>query len=85
MYLWIDPPGIDPGWIHELAGDDEVAQVVAGYPIPDDNADRIRAHDELHEGASAELYQAERDFWGVTVLSELPTDLPDGIRLEPRP
>lgn len=90
-YVWVDPPGPNPGWIHDLgdaAGaelDAAVAAVAAAYPIPEDNAQRQLDYDlavqddAIHHRITAEQYQAGRTFWGVTVLHALPTDLPDGI------
>ncbi len=79
MFVWIDPPGVDPGWIHELDSDEQIPAALAQHPIPADNDERRAAYDATHEGISAERYQLGRDFWGITVLHELPTDLPEGI------
>jgi hypothetical protein len=81
MYVWIDPPGENPGWVHKIKGDD-ISSVLAQYPIPDDNAERIEAHDKAHPDgpeSSVEAYQKDREFWGITALRSLPDDLPDGI------
>lgn len=81
-YVWIDPPGDDPGTIHEVHDltPEAVADIVAGYDIPEDNDDRRRAHDEQYEGSVIpQAYQQARDFWGVTVLHELPDPLPEGL------
>lgn len=84
MFLWIDPPGAEPGWVHEITDpdSDKIEAVKAGYDIPDDNQARQEAYDAARSGpneASPEAYQAGRDFWGVTALSSIPNDLPDGI------
>lgn len=84
MFVWIDPPGENPGWVHEVA-DVENATMDAvrdQHDIPADNDARQAAYDASRSGpneASPQEYQAGRDFWGVTVLSVLPTDLPEGI------
>lgn len=82
MFIWIDPPGTDPGTIHEISGPDDIAGVLALHPIPDDNDDRRRAYETAHEGERQDVYQAGRDYWGITDLTVLPADLPDGIRIE---
>ncbi len=79
MFLWIDPPGADPGWIYDLDSATRIPETLARHPIPADNPERRAAYDLANEGVSVERYQAGRDFWGVTSLAELPSDLPDGI------
>lgn len=80
-YVWIDPPGEHPGWIHACATDQEMTEAIAQHNIPDDNDARRRAYDATREGMQAEQYQAGRDYWGVTVLEMLPPDLPEGIEM----
>lgn len=84
MFLWIDPPGAEPGWIHEITGTeaDDAAAVIGQYPIPDDNAARQQAYDDTSSGehtVTVDQYQAGRDFWGITAMTSLPDDLPSGI------
>ena len=71
MFVWIDPPGPEAGWIHDLADWDELPDVIAGYPIPEDNEARKTRFDENPVG--------ERDYWGVTAIYQLPDPLPNGI------
>jgi hypothetical protein len=79
MYLWIDPPGPTAGWIYTLDSAEQIPDALARHDIPADNSDRQAAYDQAHEGASVGQYQVGRDFWGITTLAVLPTDLPDGI------
>jgi hypothetical protein len=79
MFLWIDPPGADPGWIHELGEGEQPWQIADKYPIPADNAGRQAAYDAANEGVPVQQYQAGRDHWGITALTVLPADLPAGV------
>jgi hypothetical protein len=90
MFLWIDPPGENPGWIHELPDTkpETLESVRSQYDIPEGNAARQETYDARHSGENTltvEAYQRGRDFWGVTALSDLPDDLPDGITVVPIP
>ena len=71
MFLWIDPPGPDAGWVHELTDWDQIPEVLALYPdIPEDNNARKLAYDENPVGA--------RGYWGITAMYQLPVPMPDG-------
>lgn len=76
VYLWIDPPGPDVGVAYELSSPEQAAGVAAKL-VPDDNAERARAYDLdiRNQDLSVEQYQAGRDFYGVTLLDHLPTDI----------
>jgi len=80
VFLWIDPPGPDAGWVHELKDWDDIPSVLEGYPnIPEDNNERKLAYDEAHAGEDVEQFQAGRDYWGVTAMYQLPTPMPSGV------
>lgn len=80
MFLWIDPPGPDAGWIHELTDWDEIPTVLAGYSdIPDDNNELKTAYDEAHAGEPTDQFQDGRDYWGVTAMYQTPEPLPLGV------
>jgi hypothetical protein len=79
FYLWIDPPGDNPGWLYDCASDTAIAKAMANHDIPEDNDQRWRDYVENHGTDSVQQFQAGRDFWGITVLDELPTDLPEKI------
>lgn len=83
MYLWLDPPGDDPGWIYGLETDEDYEKAIAAHDIPADNAATKRAYDDHAERAQMkeDEYQKGRDFWGITTLVDLPTDLPDKIKM----
>lgn len=76
MFLWIDPPDENPGWIHTLDGEvtlERVQQAIAGYQgFPDDNDARMVASMTAPAGTA-------RDWWGVTLMDALPDDLPAGV------
>lgn len=76
-YLWIDPPGPDVGVAYELAEPEQAVELLARLHLPADNAERARAFDL--DPANMELtvaeYQSRRDFYGVTMLEQLPTDV----------
>jgi hypothetical protein len=89
MFVWIDPPGPDAGWLHEVPDGTDPATVAAAYPIPADNAQQALEYDLACEGIwpplSVAAYQAGRPHWGVTTLHDLPDDLPPTIVRIPTP
>lgn len=77
MFLWIDPPGDDAGWIYSnIETDGDFAQVVAKHSIPADNQARKFAYDMAEERGEN---PGAREHWGVTGLDALPVPLPEGI------
>lgn len=86
-FVWIDPPGADPGTLHETTDTtaESIAAVAAKYDITPDNAARGLEYDLECEGQwpplSVTAYQAGRPHWGVTVLHHLPDPLPAGARI----
>lgn len=76
-YLWIDPPGPDVGIAYELGDPEQAVELLAALDLPADNGDRARAFDldPANLELTVEQYQARRDFYGVTLLDQLPTDV----------
>lgn len=76
-YLWIDPPGDDPGVAYALDTPEQAVEAMAAANLPEGNAERARQHDlnPAHLELTVEQYQAGRDFYGVTMIDTLPTDV----------
>lgn len=86
MYLWIIPPDERPGWLHQGIEADDVAAIVAQYPIPADNADRVAAWNERCEGANpppsvalAQQWRCDAGVWGIGALTYIPPDMPAAV------